>query len=408
MGGNPSRVEVVGPLVPYVAGFREELESQGYRRHAVADQLRVMAHVSRWLASNGLSENDFTPGRVEQFLGARRAAGYVLWRSPKGVAPLLAYLRGVGAAPVPEATTPSTPADSLLGDYRRYLLQERGLAPRTVRGYLDVARLFLEARPAVSGLRLEEVTASDIIEFVAAECRHRSTGAARHVVNGLRALLRYCYLAGMTTRPLAAAVPTVAHWRLAPLPKALEPRDVAALLRSCDRRTMFGRRDFAVLTVLVRLGLRAGEVAGLLLDDINWRSGILLVRGKGPKEERLPLPTDVGEAIAGWLRRGRPRCAAREVFTRIRAPHRGLTSPGISAIVASAAKRAGLDTVHAHRLRHTAATEMLRSGAGLQEIGQVLRHQSGFTTSIYAKLDRSALRELAKPWPTKEMGEVAR
>ena len=408
MGGNPSRVEFVGPLVPYVAGFREELESQGYRRHAVADQLRVMAHVSRWLASNGLSENDFTPGRVEQFLGARRAAGYVLWRSPKGVAPLLAYLRGLGVAPVPEASTPSTPAESLLDGYRRYLLEERGLAPGTVRSYLDVAGLFLETRPPVSGLDLEKLTASEVIEFVTAECRHRGTGSARHVVNGLRALLRYCYLEGMTARPLAEAVPTVANWRLAPLPKALEPREVAALLRSCDRRTTFGRRDFAVLTLLVRLGLRAGEVAALLLDDIDWRSGEFLVRGKGPKEQRLPLPGDVGEAIAGWLRRGRPRCAAREVFTRVRAPHRALTSPGISAIVASAAKRAGLDAMHAHRLRHTAATEMLRSGAGLQEIGQVLRHQSVLTTSIYAKLDRSALRELAKPWPTKDIGEVAR
>lgn len=408
MGGNPSRVEFVGPLVPYVAGFREELESQGYRRHAVADQLRVMAHVSRWLESNGLSENDFTPGRVEEFLGARRAAGYVLWRSPKGVAPLLAYLRGLGAAPVPEVTTPSTPAESLLEGYRRYLLEERGLASGTVRGYLDVAGLFLEVRPPAPGLHLEEVTASEVIEFVTAECRHRSTSSARHVVNGLRALLRYCYLAGMTTRPLAEAVPTVANWRLAPLPKALESSEVAALLRSCDRRTTFGRRDFAVLTLLVRLGLRVGEVAGLLLDDIDWRSGELLVHGKGPKEERLPLPADVGEAIAGWLRRGRPRCAAREAFTRVRAPHRGLTSHGVSAIVASAAKRANLDGVHAHRLRHTAATEMLRSGAGLQEIGQVLRHQSVLTTSIYAKLDRSSLRGLAKPWPTQDRGEEGR
>ena len=408
MGGNPSRVEVIGPLVSSVAGFREELEFQGYRRNAVADQLRVMAHVSRWLGAKRLSEKDLTPERVEAFLAARRAGGHVLWRSPKGVAPLLAYLRALGVVPVPEASTPSTPAESLLDGYRRYLLEERGLAPGTVRGYLHVAGLFLETRPPVSGLDLEELAASDVIEFVTAECRHRSTGMVRHVVNGLRALLRYCYLEGMTVRPLAEAVPTVAGWRLSTLPRAIEPAEVAALLKSCDRRTAFGRRDFAVLSVLVRLGLRAGEVAGLLLDDIDWRSGKLLVRGKGPKEEPLPLPADVGEAIAGWLRRGRPRCAAREVFTRIRAPHRGLTSPGISAIVASAAKRAGLDTVHAHRLRHTAATEMLRSGAGLQEIGQVLRHQSVLTTSIYAKLDRSSLRELAKPWPTEDTGEVGR
>jgi site-specific recombinase XerD len=367
-----------------------------------------MAHVSRWLAGKSLSEKKLTPERIEEFLAARRAAGYVQWRSPKGVAPLLAYFRGLGVAPVSDATTPSTPAESLLEGYGTYLVEERGLAPGTVRGYLDVARLFLKTRPPVAGLDLEELTASEVIGFVTAECRHRGTGSARYVVTGLRALLRYCYIEGITARPLAEAVPTVAGWRLAALPRAIERDEVAALLRSCDRRTTFGRRDFAVLTLLVRLGLRAGEVAGLLLDDIDWRRGELLVRGKGPKDERLPLPADVGEAIAGWLRRGRPRCAAREVFTRVRAPHRGLTSQGISAIVGAAARRAGLGGVHAHRLRHTAATEMLRSGAGFQEIGQVLRHQSVLTTSIYAKLDRSSLRELAKPWPTEDRGEVGR
>ncbi len=211
------------------------------------------------------------------------------------------------------------------------------------------------------GLGLEELTPSEVIQFVLSECRHRSTGSARYVVAGLRALLRYCYLEGRTARPLAEAVPSVAGWRLAGLPRAVDPGEVAALLQSCDRRTTFGRRDFAVLMLLVRLGVRAGEVAGLLLDDIDWRAGELVVRGKGPKEGRLSLPSDVGEAIAGWLRRGRPRCAAREVFTRVRAPHRGLTSAGISAIVRSAGTRAGVVGVHAHRLRHTAATQMLRS-----------------------------------------------
>lgn len=345
---------------------------------------------------------------MEEFLTARRAAGYVLWRSPKGVAPLLAYLRGLGVAPIPKATTPQTLAERLLERYRRYLVEERGLAPGTVRGYLHVAPLFLDTRPAVPGLGLEELTASEVIEFVTAECRHRATGSVRYVVTGLRALLRYCYLEGMIARPLTEAVPRVAGWRLAPLPRAMEHREVAALLRSCDRRTRIGRRDFAVLTLLVRLGLRVGEAAGLLLDDIDWRGGEFTVRGKGSKEERLPLPADVGEAIVQWLRKGRPRCATREAFTRIRAPHRGLTPGGVSSIVTAAATRARLTGVHAHRLRHTAATQMLRSGAGLQEIGQVLRHQSVQTTAIYAKLDRSALRELAKPWPTEDGGEVNR
>ncbi|MGH8991392.1 MAG: site-specific integrase [Acidimicrobiia bacterium] len=294
---------------------------------------------------------------------------------------------------------PDGGCSDLIERYVAYLVEERGLATGTVTGYLDVARLFLATRREVPGLDLQVLTAAELMDFVVAQCRHRSRGSAKYVVCGLRALLRFCYLEGLTSRPLADAVPTVASWRLASLPKALRPDEVAALLASCDRRTAFGRRDFAVLTLLARMGLRAGEVAGLCLDDIDWRCGELVVRGKGPKEERLPLPADVGEAIAGWLQRGRPRCTAREVFTRIRAPHQRLSAPGISAIVHAACVRAGVVEINAHRLRHTAATEMLRAGAGLDEIGQVLRHRSVLSTAIYAKVDRLALRSLAMPWP---------
>lgn len=405
MGGSPSRVKVTGPLVPYVAGFRVELEEQGYRRNALSDQLRLMAHVSRWLAANRLDVGDLSPEKIEEFLVARRGAGYVLWRSAKGVAPLLAHLRRVGAAPVPEQIVLSTPVEQLLEDFRVYLARERGLAAGTVASDLHVARLFLATRPQRSPL--DELGASEILEFVRAECGHRSPGSARYVVAGLRAFLRYCHLAGRTSRPLVEAVPKIASWRLAGLPRALEHAEVAALRASCDRRTTFGRRDFAVLMLLARLGLRAGEVASLRLADIDWRKGELLVRGKGPKHERLPLPTDVGEAIAGWLQRGRPRCGAREVFTRVRAPHQKLSTAGISAIVRAACARAGIPEVSAHRLRHSAATEMLRAGAGLTEIGQVLRHRSVLTTAIYAKVDRSSLRLLATPWPSADAGTVA-
>jgi integrase len=183
------------------------------------------------------------------------------------------------------------------------------------------------------------------------------------------------------------------------VPVSFGRAEVARLLASCDRRTTFGRRDYAVLTVLARLGLRAGEVAALELADIDWRAGELVVRGKGRREERLPLPADVGEAVAGWLRRGRPRCECATVFTRVRAPHRRLTTSAVSHIVRAACARAGLPAVHAHRLRHTAATEMLRAGASLTEVGQVLRHASVLTTAIYAKVDHGRLRSLALPWP---------
>jgi site-specific recombinase XerD len=406
VGGNPSRVRVIGPLAPYTSGFRAALEAQGYRRNAVADQLRLMAHASRWLADRGLGPSDLSRECIEEFLIDRRRAGYRLWLSPKGIAPLVAHLRAAGVLTPSTAPPVRSAAEALLERYRLYLVEERGLSPSTVANYVRVGSLFLRTRRRRIDLGLAELRATEAIGFVLRECPNRSAGSAKDVVCGLRSLLRYLYLEGLITAPLADAVPTVASWRLSGLPRALDPADVAALLRSCDRRSAYGRRDFAVLTVLVRLGLRAGEVAALRLEDIDWHAAELIVRGKGSKQDRLPLPTDVGEAIVAWLR-ARPRCDAREVFTRIRAPHRGLTPSGISSIVAAACTRAGIAVIHAHRLRHTAATEMLRAGAGLVEVGQVLRHASVLTTSIYAKVDRCRLQSLAKPWPV-PMTTVAR
>jgi len=398
--GRPSRVRVTGPLAPYAAGFRQELARQGYRPHAASNQLQLMAHVSRWLASRGLGVEELTPARVEEFLAHRRAEGYTLWLSAKAMAPVLGYLRGVGVVPTPAPAAPATEAEQLQEHYRAYLIEERGLASGTVASYLHVARLFYAARATGGGeLHLDRLTAAVVTEFVLAECVPRSVGSAKYVVCGLRSLLRYLYVAGHTQAPLESAVPKVAGWRLAGLPVTFDRTGVARLLASCDRRTTFGRRDYAVLSLLARLGLRAGEVAALELADIDWRAGEFVVRGKGRREERLPLPTDVGEALAGWLRRGRPRCDSATVFTRVRAPHRALTSGGVSAIVRAACGRAGLPELNAHRLRHSAATEMLRAGASLPEVGQVLRHASVLTTAIYAKVDRHRLRTLALPWP---------
>jgi site-specific recombinase XerD len=290
--------------------------------------------------------------------------------------------------------------EALLERYRRYLLGERGLAAGTARGYLDAVRPFLDGREAAGGLRLERLTAAEVCAFVVARCPGEARGSAKLTVTAMRSLLGFLHVEGVIPRPLAGAVPSAASWRLAGLPRALEPWRVKCLLRSCDRRTAAGRRDFAILTVLARLGLRAGEVAGLGLDDVDWRAGELVVRGKGRRFERLPLPADVGEAIAAYLQRGRPASAQdRSVFVRVRAPHRALTTGGITQVVVSAARRAGLGQIHAHRLRHSAATAMLRAGAPLEEVGQVLRHRQPLTTAIYAKVDRDALRQLARPWP---------
>lgn len=397
--GKPSRVRVTGPLAQYACGFRKELARLGYTSHSATAQLRLMAHASRWLESRGLGVGVLTPARVEEFLAARRAEGYTLWLSTKAMAPILAYLRGLDAAPMPDPAGPATPAEELVEHYRVHLVQERGLAAATVCSYVHVARLFFSAWSPQGELGLERLSAGEVTDFVLAECATRKVGSAKYVVCGLRSLMRFLYVAGHTDSQLDAAVPKVAGWRLVDLPTSFGRQEVARLLASCDQRSTFGRRDFAVLTVLNRLGLRAGEVAALELGDIDWRAGEVTIRGKGRREERLPLPVDVGDAVVGWLRRGRPDCECANVITRVRAPHRGLTSGGVSAIVRAACVRAGLAEVNAHRLRHTAATEMLRAGAGLVEVGQVLRHASVLTTSIYAKIDRTRLRALALPWP---------
>lgn len=231
-------------------------------------------------------------------------------------------------------------------------------------------------------------------------CPCLNSGVAKLTVTGLRSFLGFVHLDGVTERSLVPAVPKVSRRRLAGLPKGLEPDQVRQLLAACDADTAVGCRDLAILTLLVRLGLRRGEVAGLGLDDIDWRAGTIRVRGKGDCHERLPLPADVGRRMAEYLRHARPADAlGRTVFVRHFAPHHALGASRVSGIVADAARRAGLGRVHAHRLRHTAATELLRTGASLPEIGQLLCHRRVETTAIYAKVDRDTLRLIARPWP---------
>lgn len=402
--GSPSRVRVTGPLAPYAGGFRQELSGLGYRPNAACSQLQLMAHLSRWLEATAGTVGGLTPARSVEFLAHRRAEGYTLWLSPKALAPLLGFLRGIGVVPVaPVRAVPAGEVERCLADYQGYLRVERGLTDGTIVGYSHVGKLFLEARFAATGgsLALERLTAGEVTEFVLAECspRSRSVGSAKFVVCGLRSLMRYLYVAGLIDTELAAAVPAVANRRQVGVPTGFGPDEVARLLAGCDRGTGVGLRDYAVLCLLARLGLRAGEVAGLRLADVDWRAGEVVVRGKGPRSERLPLPADVGEAVARWLQRGRPRCAALVVITRVRAPHGPLTSGGVSDIVAAACRRAGLPVAHARRLRHSAATRMLQAGASLTEVGQVLRHTSVSTTAIYAKVDHDRLMTLAQPWP---------
>jgi integrase/recombinase XerD len=391
---------VSGPLAPYAAGFGSWLRSQAYSPSAAAGRLCQFDQVSRWLEREGLGAGELTDEQAGRFVAARRAAGRVTWVSPQSMALLLGYLRALGVAPVPAPALARGPLEELLADYRRYLRMERGLSEHTVLDvYGPTARLFPAGREGPDGLGLGRLCAADVSSFLARECPGRSVTGARDLVCALRSLLRYLHLAGLIQAPLAWAVPSVADLRDRTLPRGLDPPAVRKLLASCDRRTLAGLRDYAILLVLTRLGLRAGEVAGLRLDDIDWRHGELLVRGKGGRQDVLPLPADVGEALAAYLRR-RPRCQCRALFLRVTAPRRELNRCTVGWVVRAACDRAGLPRAGAHRLRHTAATEMLRAGASLAEIGQVLRHREQKTTAIYAKVDRRALRALARPWPS--------
>jgi integrase/recombinase XerD len=406
---DPSRVRVAGPLEPYVEGFGGELVALGYRPDTAAMHLRVMSHLSGWLASQGLDATALTPMLVDVYLAERRSMGCPSHWTRRSLAPLLGFLGRQAVIPAQEEAAAS-PVAALLGRYARWLAAERGLAATTIRRNVELVRPFVSGWERAGRVELERLRAADVTAFVVAGCRNAVGGTAPRMVTALRSLLRFLHVEGFIEEPLAAVVPPVAARKLAGLPKALTTEQVAALLASCDQATVVGRRDLAILKVLVRLGLRAGEVAALQLDDIDWRRGELVVGGKGNRHDRLPLPADVGQAIVAYLTAGRPHAAAtaatagsgvgvREVFVRARAPRQALTRGAVTQVVARAARRAGLGVVYAHRLRHTAATGMLRAGGSLGEIGQVLRHRRALTTALYAKVDLQALRPLARRWP---------
>jgi integrase/recombinase XerD len=393
------RVRIGGALAPLVDGFRVMLEHEGYTPHGTVKQLHLFAHLSRWLEAERLELADLDRESVERFFCHRREVGYTKLISLRAADPMLRYLRGLGF--IADTTPPvlGNPVEELLVRYQRYLVLERGLLPESARGYAVNVRPFVEGLAGPLGIELDRLDGPAVVAFVVATCPAQTHSSAKRTVKALRSLLRYLHAEAYVDRSLVHVVPAAAGWRLASLPKRLEAEEVQRLLDACDRSTVVGSRDFAVLMLLARLGLRVGEVAALSLEDIDWRAGEVVVRGKHGHHDLLPLPADVGEAIVVYLRNGRPADALdRTVFVRVRAPHRALTGPGVGKIVKDAAARAGL-RVHAHQLRHTIASEMLRAGASLPEIGQVLRHRHPETTAIYAKVDRDALRQIARLWP---------
>ena len=396
------KVWISGPLAALSDGYASELARMGYAPASVRLQMKVLADLSGWLLKRGMVAAELKSSDLARFLRDRQAAGHTRYVSSKAVRPVLDYLHRLEVVS-PQIEDPVLgPVDVVLDKFWRYLTIERALATVTARVYLDMVRPFLQGRLSADGLAfdLEHLSAADVVSFVVARCPQQSRGAAKLTVTALRSLLGFLHLDGLIKTSLVSAVPSVAGRRLVGLPKGLDSDQVRRLLASCDDSTRRGCRDIAILTVLVRLGMRSGEVAKLQLDDIDWRAGEIIVRGKGNCVERIPLPADVGRAVAAYLRRGRPTSAqGRTVFVRTKAPHRHLSSVGVSSVVADAAMRAGLGPIRAHRLRHTAATQMLRAGASLPEVGQILRHRRALTTAIYAKVDRDALQTIARPWP---------
>lgn len=401
MGRPVSRVAevvVTGPLAPFAAAYRSRLGELGYTPLTMVNMLRLAGHLSCWLEADGLTAADLSDEVVVRYFRHRRASGRSCSFTPRSVTVLLGLLDEAGALPAERSAVAAQASESelLLVSFERFLLVERGLAGSTTGAYVQRARRFLEG---VAGMPMVELTTADVTRAVLAESTRGSVGSTQHFVAALRALLRFCFVEGLIGTDLSAAAAGVTGRRRSLLPRGLSRPDAAALLASCDRRRADGRRDHAVLLVLLRLGLRAGEVATLTLDGIDWRAGQLLIEGKGGRADRLPLPADVGAAIAAYLQFGRPESVRREVFLRTVAPVGPLGRGGISSIVRRACVRAGVEPVGAHRLRHTAACEMVAVGVPLAEIGQVLRHRSMTSTAIYARVDVEQLRSLARPWP---------
>lgn len=288
--------------------------------------------------------------------------------------------------------------EQLVDSFRSYLSGERGLAPGTVDNYGHAAGLFMGQLADPLDVTLQGLSGGQVLEIVGALVRPGGP-SVRSLTAGLRALLRFLHVTGTVPRPLAGAVPTEPRWRLAALPARLDGSAVTALLQTCDRDTERGRRDYAMLLLLARLGLRAAEVTGLVLEDIDWRGGTLLVRGKGGRRDRLPLPDEVGEALAEYLRTRPAAPSCRAVFLTVRGPRQAISRQGLAERVRRCCATAGLDPAGPHRLRHTLAGELLAAGASLGEVAQVLRHRDLQVTAIYAKVDQVALAQLARPWP---------
>jgi len=393
-----------GPLATYLVPFARAMREQGYARYSLYRQVLLAACFSEWLRQRDVALRRITSDHPQQYLRCRARQVRLCRGDAAALRHLLGFLRGQRVI-LPEkkgSARPLTPAQRCTQGYEHYLREARGLARATIVNYVPFIRSFLQDRFGDGPVTLSHLSARHVVGFVQREAPRLHPKRAKLLTSALRSFLRYVRYRGRAKLDLAAAVPVVANWSMSSIPRAIATDQVRQLLASIDRRTAMGRRDYAILLLLARLGLRAGEVAFLELDDIDWNAGQLSVRGKSGPRSDLPLPAEVGQAIAAYLRRGRPHNTSRRVFLRARAPRCGFRGAcGVGSIVRHRLQHAGLEapTYGAHQFRHGLASELLRHGASLGEIGELLGHHSPETTKIYTKVDLDALRTLALPWP---------
>jgi integrase/recombinase XerD len=390
-----------GPLGPYIDSYAAEMRGKGYAQQTSEVQIRLVVDFSRWLAKRRIQVGEVTAELFQPYLRTRARRRRPTGNDLSALHRLLNLLVKEGVVAEPESPA-ATPAERLQSEFRLYLQQERALAPTTQNCYLTFVREFLVECFGAGPVDLSCLCAADVTGFV----RHRAAAIQSRRVQlmttALRSFLGFARYRGDIEKDLAACVPAVANWKLSTIPRALPADQVELVLASIDRKTAMGRRDYAILLILARLGLRAGEIRMLTLEDFDWQEGLITVRGKAGRYSQLPLPIDVGVAIADYLRHGRPTASSRCVFLRAKAPAEGFHGQcGIGSIVRHALARAGIDAARtgAHQFRHALACQMLREGASLSEIGELLRHRSPQTTAIYAKVDLSSLASLALPWP---------
>lgn len=395
-----------GPLGAHIDSFAQILEVQGYKKSTAKYKITIAADFSRWLDQQGFSVADLDEITLSEFLLFRGRRGSIFKIEPPTLQDLLKHLRKTGVVPDAVRFDDDSNRRRIECDFAKYLAQERGLEQITIDSYLPIARKFLSDQFGTGPIVLNDLHPSDIVRFILCSTETVGSKSAQRIVCSLRSFFRFLYQKGETAIDLSPSALTVANRRLSELPKFLEPEQVECLLQSCNQDTLVGRRDYVILLLMARLGLRAGDVVHMTLDDIDWEVGELIVCGKSDRQQRLPLAQDVGEALVKYLCDGRPPCSLRRVFIRIKAPHKGFSSSvAICNIVRRALRRAKFNPAFkgSNLLRHSLATRMLRGGASLAEIGEILRHQKLVTTQIYAKVDLAALRALAQPWPGAEI-----